>query len=181
MSTTQTDLRTGSVRVALGDLLHAEWDPSNAAGYDPNLAESDPKHLDIHLGQFSEDGAFPQLGLRDVSETAAGSTGYAAMKATGAGPVQDFRGRVDMTVFVGADDDLDENSQLLAKRIGLEAREIIHDNVQGIMDSATGNLLIVNAACSRPRVGVDPDLPEAHYLGRLEVTYLLREEPPERI
>jgi len=180
MSSTQTDLRTGSARVAIGDLLHRAWAPSNAAGYDPTLAESDAKHLNIHLGLYEEDSSVPQLGLRDVSEIPTGASGYAGMKATGAGPIQDFRGRIDARVFVGTDEDLPENTQLLAKRIGLEARSIIHDNAGGIMDAATGNLLIVDVSASRPRIGVDPDLPGAHIVGRMEINYTLREDPPER-
>lgn len=178
---TNTDLRKGDVRIAIGNLLHTEWNPANAGGYDPTLPESDNAHLDIHLGLYEEDSDFPQLGLRDVSSIPTGSAGYSAIKATGAGPIQTFRGRIDAGVYVGASGAQAANPQLLAKRIGLEAREIIHDNANGVMDPVTGTLLATNLACSRPRVGVDPDLAEAHYIGRLEITYELSEDPPERV
>ena len=182
MSTQETDIREGSVRVALGDCLRENWKPANALGYDPNVGEDDPTHLRVSLGIYDEDTDPPHMALRDVSEIAEGSAGYSAIKATGEGPIQTFRGRVDINVFTGADGELPggEHPQLAAKRIGLEAREIIHDNVQGVMDAATGELLVTDIACSRPRVAPDPDLTPTSWIGRLEVTYRLDEQPPNR-
>ncbi|MDL5361352.1 hypothetical protein [Halalkalicoccus sp. NIPERK01] len=180
MSTEQTDLREGSVRVALGDLLRSEWNSANAAGYDPTVSEGNGKHLNVTLGTYDENGPDPQIALRDVSEMPTGGDGYSAIKATGAGPIQTSRGRIDCNVFTGAQDDLPEHPQLLAKRIGLEVREIIHDNAQGIMDSATGELLVTDVACSRPRVTPDTDRPTVEWIGRCEVTYTIHDDPPER-
>ena len=179
------DPREGDVRIAIGDLLRAEWRAHPAMGYDPKLPEGDGKHLDITLGTYSEDNAVPQLAIRDVSEIPEGGSGYSAIKADGSGPIQTFMGRKDINVFVGAKGDLagDEHPQLAARQIGEEARSIIHattSNKGGIMDSATGELLATDLACSKPRVGVDPDLPEAEFLARQEVTYQLSENPPQR-
>jgi len=169
-----------SVRVALGDLLQANWDPSNSQGYDATDDESVTKRIDVTLGTYSEDSSPPTMALRDVSEVAEGGAGYSSVKATGAGPIQTFQGRIDLLTYVGAEDDLPENTQLLAKRIGHEARAIIHDNAVGVMDSVTGELLATSLACSRPRVTPDPDLPGPHFVGRQEVTYEINEDPPNR-
>ena len=176
------NLRKGSVRVALGDLLHEEWNPENTAGYDPTLSEGDGHHVDVTLGTYSEDNAVPQLALRSVSEMPEGGAGYSAIKANGDGPIQTFTGRIDVLAYVGEDGDLagGENPQLAAEMLGHEVRSIVHDNVDGVMDPVTGALLATDLACSRPRVSPDPDLPGPEWIGRQEVTYKLDENPPNR-
>ena len=181
MSTPEQDIREGSVRVAIGDLLQSgAWDASKAMGYDPTAEEGTEKHIDVTLGNYSEDNPVPTMALRDVSEIAEGASGYSGFKANGDGPIQTFRGRIDVNTFVGTDDDLPENTQLLAKRIGLELRDVIHANANGVMDSATGEFLATDLACSRPRIGTDPDLPGPEFLARNELTYTVSEDPPNR-
>lgn len=166
-------LTEGSVRVALGDALHNKWTPANTAGYDPNAAEGDASHLDIHLGQYDEDGAFPQLALKDVS----GQQIRSAWKADGSGSVHDYAIRIDAQAFVGEADDLPENSQLLAKAIGNEVRRIVHATPE-LMDSSTGALLAVDGTpLSEPVVGVDDNREKARYFATVEVGYEQREEP----
>ena len=187
MSSQQTPITEGSVRVAIGELLRSEeWQADNALGYDPSLSEGDANHLDVTLGTYSEDNPVPQLALRDVSVIAEGGAGYSAIKATGEGPIQTFMGRIDVLTYVGEQGELTDsaggelNAQLAAKRIGHEVRAIVHDNSVGIMDPATGELLATSLACSRPRVTPDPDLPGPHWVGRQEVTYEVNEDPPNR-
>jgi len=174
------DITENSVRVALGDLLQTNWDPSNSQGHDATDDESATKRINVTLGTYSEDSPVPTMALRDVSETPVGGSGYSSIKATGAGPIQTSRGRIDLLTYVGADEDLPENTQLLAKRIGHEARAIIHDNAVGVMDPVTGELLATSLACSRPRVTPDPNLPGPQFVGRQEVTYEINEDPPDR-
>ena len=174
------DISEDSVRVALGDLLQTNWDPDNSQGYDATEDESVSKRIDVTLGTYSEDSSPPTMALRDVSEIPEGGSGYSSIKATGEGPIQTFRGRIDLLTYVGADEDLPENTQLLAKRIGHEARAIVHDNAVGLMDPMTGELLATSLACSRPLVGTDPDLPGPEWVGRCEITYQVHENPPQR-
>jgi hypothetical protein len=174
------DITEDSVRVALGDLLQANWDPTNSQGYDATDDESVTKRINVTLGTYSEDSPVPTMALRDVSEIAEGGAGYSSIKATGDGPIQTFRGRIDLLTYVGATEDLPENTQLVAKRIGFEAQSIIHDNAVGVMDPVTGELLATSLACSRPRVTPDPDLPGPQFVGRQEVTYEINEDPPDR-
>lgn len=177
---TETPLVEGSVRVAIGDLLRAEWRADNALGYTPTADEGTDAHLDVTLGTYSEDNPVPTLALRAVSETP--DTSASAIKATGEGSVQTTLGRIDIQAYVGADGDLPggENAQLAAKRIGLEVRSILHDNEIGVMDSSTGELLATNLVCSRPTVVPDPDLPGPEFVGRQEVTYEINDDPPTR-
>lgn len=184
MSTNQTPIQQGSVRVALGAALRREWRAANALGYAPapTLDASDEKHIDISLSVGDDDPDPPHIVLRDVSEIATGSQGYAAIKATGAGPIQDVRGRRDVNIFVGEQGDLPgkEQAQLAAKRIGGEVRSIVHDNANGLMDPATGTLLATDLACSPPRVVPDPDLPEQEWRALCEVTFTRQFDPPKR-
>ena len=174
------DITEDSVRIALGDLLQTNWDPDSSQGYDATDDESATKRINVTLGTYSEDSPVPTMALRDVSEIAEGGAGYSSIKATGAGPIQTFRGRIDLLTYVGAEDNLPESTQLLAKRIGHEARAIIHDNAVGVMDPVTGELLATSLACSRPRVTPDPDLPGPQFVGRCEITYEVNEDPPNR-
>ena len=104
------DITEDSVRVALGDLLQANWDPTNSQGYDATDDESVTKRINVTLGTYSEDSPVPTMALRDVSEIPEGGSGYSSIKATGSGPIQTFRGRIDLLTYVGAEDDLPENT-----------------------------------------------------------------------
>ncbi len=169
-------LRQGNVRIAIGDRLHAAWNPDNVAGYDPTLATSEPKHLDIHLGHYDEEHGFPQLGLIPVS---GGSSGR-AWKPDGSGLVVDYDGRVDIRVFVGSEDDLPEDAQLLAESIGEEVRDILHDT-QYLMDPVTDDLLVEDVQpLSQPVVNEDTELADTRFFATVEIGYLRSEEPPQR-
>lgn len=182
MSTNQTPTEEGSVRIAIGNLLRDKWRPENALGLGFTTPKDNGNRLDIHLGNYDEDTPVPQIALRDVSEMPTGSQGYAAIKATGEGPIQDVRGRRDINIYVGKQGGRVTTTQIqeAAKTIGNEVRSIIHDNVNGVMDPATGELLAEGLACSPPRVVPDPDLPETEWRAICEVTFTRQYDPPNR-
>ena len=182
MSSTQTPIEEGSVRIALGNLLRREWRPENALGYAFGDRPETSEHIEMHLGNYDEDVAPPQIALRDVSEIPTGSQGYAAIKATGEGPIQDVRGRRDVNIYVGKQGGEVDTTQIqqAAKTIGEEVRSIVHDTANGIMDPATNELLATNLACAPPRVVPDPDLPETEWRAICEVTFTRQFDPPDR-
>lgn len=164
-----------NARVALGDRLHAEWDATNAEGYDPKLDSGDPKHLNIHLGIYDEDSSHPQLALRDVSGQQTGR----AWNADGSGVTFDHGGRIDAQVFAGPEEELPENSQLLAETIGWEAYRIVHNNSLGLTDPYTGDNLVVNLEpLSEPVVRADTDYASVRYFAIVEIGYERRRQTP---
>lgn len=167
-------LREDNVRVSLGDLFHDQWDSTETAGYDPNLAESNADHLDIHLGHHDADRGYPQLSLRDVPTTAVSR----AWKADGSGLTTRYTGRIDATVWVGSEDDVDENAQLLCETIGWHVHDIVHD-FDRLTDPATGALLTEGLGPqSEPNVQIDTDGSQPRYYARVEVGYRRGRQPP---
>lgn len=168
-------LREDNVRVAIGNRLHQAWDPTNTADYDPNADEGAANFLNIHLGQYDTEESYPQVALRDVS----GQQSRSSWKADGSGVTETYYRRVDAIAFVGGEDDVPENAQLLAKTIGEEVRRIVHANTLGLPDPVTGDQLVANMEpLTKPVVEVDTELPEARYLARVEIGAEVREEPP---
>lgn len=169
-------LREGSVRVSLGNLLHDQWTSGLTGGYSPNWPPDDPKHIRVQRGNYNQDYPVPQLSLTDVSSTQVAEY----WKADGSGLQKQYDGRIDATVFVGSEDDLPEDSQLLAHTIGQEVREIVHATDRLVDPHTSGLLTETIEPLSEPVVRADPDAPEARYSALVEVGYRRGEQPPNR-
>lgn len=166
-------LREGNVRVALGDVLHDKWTSGNVAGYSPNADPETSGNINVHFGKYNQEYGVPQIGLLNVSAELVERN----WKPDGSGIVEGYDGRIDANVYVGAEDDLPQNSQLLAFAIGDEVRDIVH-NTDRLVDSETSGLLTETIEpLSKPVVREDTDAPEARFLATVETGYRLTEQP----
>jgi hypothetical protein len=167
-------LEEDNARIALGDELIANWNPANTADYDPTLAESDAKHLDVHLGSYDESKDFPQLALAAV----AGQAMDQYIAGDGSGTTNWHRGRVDVHAYSGTSADLPENASKLAETIGWEVYRIIHA-ADHVTDSATGELLLTDVEpIAEPLGRVNRDADSPRYSALVQLGYRRRRTPP---
>lgn len=170
---------TRHTRLALKRRLEADWKPTNTEGYDPNLADSNSSSIRIHLGEYDDDMPHPQIVISDVSSVTPAASGFSRVKADGTGHVATYDSRLDVNVWVPANEANDPD--LLAETIGWEVRDIVHDNSQGLVDPETleecTNRLV---PLSEPQAFADPDSSLTRWRALVEVGYRRREDPPQR-
>lgn len=172
----ESELKEGDVRVSIGEHLIDAWTSGNCEGYSPNWDTSNNKHIRLQRGNYNQDYGVPQLGLIDVSSERISQS----WKADGSGMVDHYDGRVDVNAYVGSEDELPEDTQLLAFQIGQEVRDIVQATPRLIDAHTSGQLTTTIEPLSKPVVTADTDGPEARYLARVELGYRTDEQPPNR-
>lgn len=113
--------RRDDPKLVLRDLLEAEW---GNGGIDGTLTVPD-----IDTGWHNEAKTVPQVTIGPDDETPAGGgrTGMTHMKASGAGPVSDMDGAVEVNTWADNDESADPPKEL-ANEYMLEVREIVKDH-----------------------------------------------------
>lgn len=150
--------------ITIQDLLSNNWKNANTSiSYDP----------DIHTGWHQEEADTPQVTVTNPEESPidGGRTGYSAIDGSGAGPVQELGGSVNVDCW----SDRESESGVNPKKLTFEFTEEIKRIVKGDITTAT-DLRVINYG-GRRFVPPDPseNPPVFHY--NVPVGYIYEERP----
>lgn len=127
------------VLTIIRNVLVDNWDPTQAAGYNPRLAQDDPNFLLIHTGSYGYHPRDPQIALPTFEESVlgGGATGYTGMRGDGTGLNQDRDGTVFIECWAEGETSYNgEHPQDLVDLLAKEASRILQNHATGTTDAS---------------------------------------------
>ena len=143
------------------DVLTANWDSTNTAGYDPTVGDTDSNFVALGRGWYKSAQSDPQITLTNFEEgvLAGGVTDASGIQGDGSGTNQDRDGTGLLTAHAEVTGGTDYNGEYAKDIVWLltqECERILQNNSNG-----SGDLWYLGASLEADDVDTTEDTPRA--------------------